>query len=208
MKNAERRQAWHMATFHCKCTSRCISPQHFTVCTLCKACSCLVYNMNASQDSVCPCCRMNEYWDIIGLPCLACRCAAIVFRNPFQQRFHWHLTQWLTADDSDTSNDISLIRLARARNASLKNINTSLSNSTKMGSSSITLLDFDILQSTTQSIERRKLKIELLLQYKKFSLRIYPFYNIILQGMGLIMMWKKILKLILKLLLAKITAQA
>jgi len=72
MTNVERRHAWRMATFHCKCTSSCISPQHFTVCTGCKACSCLVYNMNASQDTACPCCRTNEYWDIIGLPCLAC----------------------------------------------------------------------------------------------------------------------------------------
>ena len=153
MANSERRQAWYMATFHCKCTSSCISPQHFTVRTLCKACSCLVYNMNASQDTACPCCRMNEYWDIIGLPWLVCQCAAIVFRNPFQQRFHWHLAQLLTADDLHTSNDTSLIRSARARNAMLININTSLSNSTRMGSSSVTSSDFDMLQSRTQSIE-------------------------------------------------------
>jgi hypothetical protein len=49
---------------------------------------------------------------------------------------------------------------------------------------------------------------ELLLHNGKLSLRIYPFHNVILQGMGLIMMWKKFLKLMMKLSLAKIIAQA
>jgi hypothetical protein len=31
----------------------------------------------------------------IGLPCLACRCAAIVFHNPFQKRFYQQLEHWL-----------------------------------------------------------------------------------------------------------------
>jgi hypothetical protein len=37
-------------------------------------------------------------------PCLACRCAVIVYRNPFHNTFYQQLEQWLSCKETDINN--------------------------------------------------------------------------------------------------------
>ncbi len=48
---------------------------------------------------------MNESWQIIGHPYLACQFATIIHGNPFQYRFNQQLNMWLNVRDSDDSSE-------------------------------------------------------------------------------------------------------
>jgi len=102
MTSIEKKQTWRMATFSCKCIRGPTNTVQFGPRSLCLTCSFLIFRDAVSHITLCPCCNENESWEIIGHPCLACQRAAIVFRNPFLQRFQQQLNRWLhnTSDDS------------------------------------------------------------------------------------------------------------
>jgi len=64
----------------------------------------LVFWGSILHVTFCPCCNINESWEIIGFSCLACQFTAIVFWNPFHLRFQWELEQWLLESDTESSN--------------------------------------------------------------------------------------------------------
>jgi hypothetical protein len=109
MTNIEKKQTWRMATFCCKCVPGPNNTVQFGPRSLCLICSFLVFRDAVSHITFCPCCNENESWEIIGHPCLACHRAAIVFCNPFLQRFQQQLNFWLrntSADSSDEEMDL------------------------------------------------------------------------------------------------------
>jgi hypothetical protein len=79
----EKRRTWRTATFHCKCDNDAIGFQNFRVRTFCKSCSYLIFNQQVSHITFCPSCNMNESWQIIGHPCLACQFATIIYKKSF-----------------------------------------------------------------------------------------------------------------------------
>ena len=98
----EKKQLWRTALFHCRCATEDIQYHTFGVRTFCKRCSLLVYNDPPSQaHNLCLGCTINESWEHPPLPCLACRLATIIYRNPFEWRFHKQLELWLWHDESE-----------------------------------------------------------------------------------------------------------
>lgn len=92
-----------MATFWCRCNEDLRCPHLIEVWTCCRTCSFLIYNDSVPCITTCPACNRTESWEVIGFPCLACQLASIIYCNPFKDRFQCHLEQWLTQNDSETS---------------------------------------------------------------------------------------------------------
>lgn len=102
LTSTEKKQAWRVAE-----ENSC--PKKFNSRTFCKTCSCLIFNDDISHVTLCPKCKINESWEIIGLPCLACQCVTIVYRDPFCNRFPLQLEQWLSCEVTDVSSDATVI---------------------------------------------------------------------------------------------------
>lgn len=97
------RQAWRMALFKCRWDNKVMYHQKFGERTFCKTCSFLVFQNQVVHVTTCPCCNINESWEIIRYPCLACQCAALVYWNPFHLRYKHQLVLWLSPVDTDGS---------------------------------------------------------------------------------------------------------
>jgi hypothetical protein len=100
MSHTERKQAWRIATFWCKCPSTLREIHNFGVRNFCRRCNYLCKN-DHNNDNVCPFCSCNESWKIQGNPCLACQFASLIYQNPFQFRLQQYLARWLNPEDSD-----------------------------------------------------------------------------------------------------------
>jgi len=107
MMTVEKNQAWRVATFHCRCDYDTTLQKRFNIPMFCTVCLCLVFQHDKPSITNCPGCTRNDSWETIGLPCLACRCAAIIFHNPFNNRFYQEMEKWLSYDESDISNEIA-----------------------------------------------------------------------------------------------------
>jgi hypothetical protein len=53
--------------------------------------------------TLCPGCNINEAWETLGNPCLACILATMAYLNPFHLRYQRQLEHWLSPIDSDSS---------------------------------------------------------------------------------------------------------
>jgi hypothetical protein len=107
MMAMEKKQEWRVATFNCRCDYDTTLQKKFKICTFCTVCSCLVFWHDKPSITSYPVCTRSDSWDTISLPCLAYRCAAIIFWNPFHSRFYREMETWLSYDDSDISNEIA-----------------------------------------------------------------------------------------------------
>ena len=89
LQMAQRFDICRQAKFHCKCCPNITNVEQtsFGNRGFCKRCSFLVYRTNISHVTRCPGCNINDSWETIGHPCLACQVATIVHRNPFQARY-------------------------------------------------------------------------------------------------------------------------
>jgi len=72
MMTVEKKQAWRVATFHCRCDYDTTMQKRFNIRTFCTVCSCLVFQHDKPSITSCPGCTRNDSWETIGLPCLAC----------------------------------------------------------------------------------------------------------------------------------------
>ena len=96
----EQKRLWRMAKFQCRCQCEVRSIHLFGVRNFCQVCHFPVYYTEQSDQSICPVCMQHEAWQHYGSPCLACQCAAIVYRNPFQDRLQKQMELWLHQNDS------------------------------------------------------------------------------------------------------------
>jgi hypothetical protein len=97
-----------MASFQCRCrhTGTAMHPtERIGSRMFCQQCQLPIHNRGLSHHLSCPVCDTNEAWQEHGSPCLACQLAAIVYRNPFQDRLNRQLQRWLTQDLSDNSKE-------------------------------------------------------------------------------------------------------
>jgi hypothetical protein len=97
----EQKRLWHMAKFQCRCQRETRSIHPFAVRNFCQVCHFSVYYTEQSDQSICPVCMQHEAWQQYGSPCLACQCAAIVYRNPFQDCLQKQMELWLHQNDSE-----------------------------------------------------------------------------------------------------------
>ena len=105
-----------MTAFQCRCNRENICLKSFGSCNLCQTCSCLIFCNDIPHVTICPVCRVNESWEIIGFSCLACWFAAMVYRNHFHRRFQKQLEQWLVScEDTDISRDTMSMPLRMQR---------------------------------------------------------------------------------------------
>jgi hypothetical protein len=86
MTNTESKQAWRKATFFCKCIGN-MATTDCTVRSFCQSCSFLIPYGNNMVATKCPGCNINDSWEHIGYPCLACQFASLVYQNPFDRRY-------------------------------------------------------------------------------------------------------------------------
>ncbi len=106
LTKVEQKQLWRMANFQCRCDPNSCIIQQFSMRNFCQTCRFPVYYTEISHLDICPVCMHNDSWQQRGLPCLACKLATIVYRNPFQNRLKRQMELWLHQEDSDTdSND-------------------------------------------------------------------------------------------------------
>ncbi len=97
-----------MASFQCRCrhTGTTTHPTEWIGTRMfCQQCKFPIHNKGLSHHLSCPACDIKEAWQEHGSPCLACQLAAIVYRNPFQDRLNRQLQRWLTQDLSDNSKE-------------------------------------------------------------------------------------------------------
>lgn len=106
----ERKTIWRMANFQCRCQPENRSCHQFGVRNFCRSCQYPIYYTQTSHLPVCPVCLHNDPWQHNGDPCLACKVAAIVYRNPFQDRLQQQMELWLHQDYSDNDTDVELDR--------------------------------------------------------------------------------------------------
>jgi hypothetical protein len=97
----ERKKIWRVATFHCRCQTNSI-PHQYGHQSFCKVCQHLIHKGNMLHPTTCLTCGMNDSWEILGQPCLACLIAAIMYRNPFHARFQKQLEQFLSSHDLES----------------------------------------------------------------------------------------------------------
>jgi hypothetical protein len=98
------REKWRQATFSCKCLTNHGQQVHGER-AFCSQCSFLIFHRNIPDVRQCPGCLINESWEVLGQSCLACRCATLVYRNRFHQRYQQYLDQWLPITETDTDTD-------------------------------------------------------------------------------------------------------
>jgi hypothetical protein len=72
MTEIDKKQIWQMTAFQCRCNRENICLKSFGSCNLCQTCSCLIFCNDIPHVTICPVCRVNESWEIIGFSCLAC----------------------------------------------------------------------------------------------------------------------------------------
>jgi hypothetical protein len=113
MDHTAKKQLWRIATFYCRCTREHTHYHNFGIRTFCKTCACLIHrekNNIILHETRCPACNINESWQTLGHPCLACQFASVVYQNPFAKRFQNQLRIWLHQNgDSDKEDDDSTI---------------------------------------------------------------------------------------------------
>jgi len=102
MSCPEKKQAWRIATFRCRCEVRAENSKNFGVRTFCNSCYHLIFQKLISHITLCPSCNENESWESLGHPCLACQMVALVFHNPFSLRFQQQLERCLHNNDTDS----------------------------------------------------------------------------------------------------------
>lgn len=109
LQMTKRFDIWPQAKFHCKCCPNITNVEQtsFGNRGFCKRCSFLVYRTNISHVTRCPGCDINDSWETIGHPCLACQVATIVHRNPFQARYEAQIQLWLNQENSDSDSSSS-----------------------------------------------------------------------------------------------------
>jgi hypothetical protein len=103
MTDTETRQMWRKASFFCRCQGN-ITTTTFEVRSFCNSCSCLIPLTTTLSNKICIGCNINEKWEYVWSPCLACQFASIVFRNPFANWFQRLIDTWLPLPlDHDSS---------------------------------------------------------------------------------------------------------
>jgi hypothetical protein len=94
MTNTESKQAWSKAMFFCKCIGN-LTTTDYTVRSFCRSCSFLIPYGNNMLATKCPGCNVNDSWEHIGYPCLACQFVSLVYQNPFDRRYNILIDTWL-----------------------------------------------------------------------------------------------------------------
>lgn len=68
--------------------------------------------------TICPGCNVNESWETIGHPCLACQNATIIHCFPFGKRVQQQWGLWLANIDTDDSNTDNTLKPKRLQHYS------------------------------------------------------------------------------------------
>jgi hypothetical protein len=105
MTDTETRQMWRKASFFCRCQGN-ITTSTFEVRSFCNSCSCLIPFTTTLSTKICIGCNINEKWEHVWSPCLACQFASIVFRYPFANRFQILIDTWLPLPSDHESSSL------------------------------------------------------------------------------------------------------
>lgn len=84
MTAIESKQMWRKAAFLCSCIEL-STVAAFKDCSFCITYSYLVPHSQVADINRCYGCNINDSWETVGHPCLACQFANVVFCNPFDQ---------------------------------------------------------------------------------------------------------------------------
>jgi hypothetical protein len=105
MTDAETRQMWRKASFFGRCHGN-ITTTTFEVRSFCNSCSCLIPLTTTMSNKICIGCNINDIWEHVWSPCLACQFASIVFRNPSANWFQILIDAWLPLPSDHKSSSI------------------------------------------------------------------------------------------------------
>jgi len=70
----------------------------------------LIFQSSISHVTRCAGCDINEAWETLGHPCLACQIATVIYRNPFHKRLEIQIQQWLSQENSDSDSCVSTLQ--------------------------------------------------------------------------------------------------